>query len=79
MTDQPTAPEQDPGFDSSGVPTFDSVREKIEDRFQTAIGAGELDAATPEGQDAEQQYRQRRRAAAERLGEICESMRKDGD
>ncbi len=44
----PATPPPDPGYDPSGVPTFESVREKIENRFGTAIGATELAEATPE-------------------------------
>lgn len=74
MPDQPTP---DPGYDTSGVPTFDSVREKIESRFGTALGAEELAAETPEGRTVEDQYEDRQRAAAERLARIRESMRSD--
>ena len=73
----PDEPDTDPGYDSSGVPTFESVREKIETRYETSIGAAELDAETPEGRDVEQQYEERQRAAAERLDEIRKSMRDD--
>lgn len=73
----PDEPDTDPGYDSSGVPTFESVREKIETRYETSIGAAELDAETPEGRDVEQQYEERQRAAAERLDEIRRSMRED--
>jgi phage shock protein A len=66
----------DTGYTAGGVPTFDSVREKIETRYGTAIGAAELDAETPEGRTVEEQYEARQRAAAERLAEIRESMRK---
>jgi phage shock protein A len=59
------------------VPTFESVREKIETRYGTAIGASELDAESPEGRTVEEQYDARKRAAAERLAEIRESMRGD--
>jgi phage shock protein A len=69
------APDIDPGYDKSGVPTFDSVREKIETRYGTALGAAELDAETPEGRSVEEQYEERQRAAAERLEQIRESMR----
>jgi phage shock protein A len=70
-------PDVDPGYSSSGVPTFDSVREKIESRYETSIGAAELDAETPEGRDVEDQYEARQRAAADRLAQIRESMRDD--
>jgi len=73
----PPAPEPvDTGYTAGGVPTFDSVREKIETRYGTAIGAAELDAETPEGRTVEEQYEARQRAAAERLAQIRESMRK---
>ncbi len=75
----PDEPDSDPGFDDSGVPTFESVREKIETRYQTSIGAAELDADTPEGRDIEEQYEERQRAAAERLAQIRESMNDNSD
>jgi phage shock protein A len=84
MPDEPTTPdtttpsaEPDPGYDSTGVPTFESVREKIESRYATALGAAELDAETPTGQSVEEQYEERQRAAAEKLAQIRESMRSD--
>ncbi len=73
----PDEPDSDPGYDDSGVPTFESVREKIETRYQTSIGAAELDADTPEGRDIEEQYEERQRSAAERLAQIRESMHDD--
>jgi phage shock protein A len=69
--------EPDPGYDSAGVPTFESVREKIENRFGTAMGAAELAAETAEGRTVEEQYEERQRAAAQRLEQIRESMRTD--
>ncbi len=81
MPDQPespaTEPDADTGYTSAGVPTFDSVREKIESRYETSIGAGELDAATPEGRDVDEQFEAHQRAAADRLAQIRESMRHD--
>ncbi|MGV0792169.1 hypothetical protein [Mycolicibacterium sp. XJ1819] len=65
------------GYTPSGVPTFESVREKIETRHGTAIGASELAAETPEGRAVEEQYEDRKKAAAERLAQIRESMKKD--
>ena len=67
----------DPGYDDSGVPTFESVRERIENRYATSQGAAELDADTPEGRSVEEQYEKRQRAAAERLEQIRESMRQE--
>ena len=67
----------DPGYTSSGLPTFESVREKIETRYETSIDAAELDAESPEGRSVEEQYQARERAAAERLAQIRESMHDD--
>ena len=67
----------DTGYTPGGVPTFESVREKIETRYGTAIGSAELDAETPEGRTIEEQYDARQRAAAEKLEQIRESMRGD--
>jgi phage shock protein A len=69
----------DPGYDESGVPTFDSVREKIETRFGTSLGAAELDAERPEGRTVEEQYEARQKAAAERLEQIRKSMHSGND
>ncbi|MDH6247699.1 hypothetical protein [Mycobacterium sp. OTB74] len=71
----PVAPVVDPGYTADGVPTFESVREKIENRYGTAIGAAELASETPEGRSVEEQYEARQKAAAERLEEIRRSMR----
>jgi hypothetical protein len=65
----------DTGYTAGGVPTFDSVREKIETRYGTAIGASELASETPEGRTVEEQYDARQKAAAERLEQIRASMR----
>lgn len=67
----------DTGYTPDGVPTFESVREKIETRYGTAIGATELAAETPEGRSVEEQYEERQRAAAERLEQIRKSMNAD--
>ena len=74
MGDELCDPPADSGYDATGVPTFDSVREKIERRFETSIGAQELDSETPEGRGVEQQFEDRQRAAADRLEQIRKSM-----
>lgn len=72
--------EADTGYTASGVPTFESVREKIETRYGTALGSAELDAETPEGRAVEEQYEARQRAAHDKLEQIRASMHnKDGD
>ena len=75
----PPAEAADTGYTPGGVPTFESVREKIETRYGTAIGASELAAETPEGRSVEEQYEERQRAAAERLEQIRKSMKSDED
>ena len=75
----PPAVPVDTGYTHGGVPTFDSVREKIETRYGTAVGASELAAETPEGRTVEEQYDARQRAAAERLAEIRKSMHPEQD
>jgi phage shock protein A len=75
----PPAEPADTGYTPGGVPTFESVREKIETRYGTAIGSSELAAETPEGRAVEEQYDARQRAAAERLAEIRKSMHPDED
>jgi hypothetical protein len=68
------APAPDTGYTPGGVPTFESVREKIETRYGTAIGSAELAADTPEGRSVEEQYEARQKAAAERVEQIRRSM-----
>jgi phage shock protein A len=76
MPDEPTSAESDAdaGYTNSGTPTFESVRDKIETRYETSIGAAELDAESPELQDVEEQYEKRQQAAADRLAQIRKSM-----
>jgi phage shock protein A len=79
VPDEPTSSagesDGDADYTTSGAPTFESVRDKIEKRYETSIGAAELDAESREGRDIEEQYQARQRAAAERLAQIRESMR----
>jgi phage shock protein A len=63
------------GYSDAGVPSFESVQEKIETRYGTALGSAELAADTPEGRTVDEQYEARQKAAAERLAEIRASMR----
>jgi phage shock protein A len=82
MPDKPsTEPDVTPdaGYTADGIPTFDSVREKIETRYATSIGSAELAAETPEGRSVEERYDARQEAAAERLAQIRESMRTKQD
>lgn len=69
----------DTGYTPDGVPTFDGVREKIETRYGTALGATELAEDTPEGRTAAQRYEDRQHAAADKLEEIRASMKDQAD
>jgi hypothetical protein len=67
------------GYTADGVPTFESVREKIETRFGRSVGSTELASETPEGRRVEEQYEARQRAAHDRLEQIRASMRDESD
>ncbi len=54
---QPVVPPGD--YTEAGVPTFDYVRDRIENRVNTGIGAAELADATPEGKAVEDQFEAR--------------------
>lgn len=85
MADEPVRPAEasapasepvpDDGYTDAGVPTLEGVRERIENRYGTALGATELAADTPEVRDAADRYESRQRAAAEKLEQIREAMR----
>ena len=65
----------DPDYTEAGVPTFDFVRDRIENRVATGIGATELADATPEGKAVEDQFEARKKAGLSKLEEIRRSMR----
>ncbi|WP_330231836.1 hypothetical protein OHA40_04685 [Nocardia sp. NBC_00508] len=62
------------GYSDSGVPTFESVRDRVEQRFGTAQGMSELDRQTPAGRRADEQWEAREKAARERLDRIRKSL-----
>ncbi|MEU4343819.1 hypothetical protein AB0H00_21535 [Nocardia sp. NPDC023852] len=62
------------GYSSAGVPTFESVRDKVEQRFGTAQGMGELDRETPAGRGVDEQWEAREQAARARLDRIRKSL-----
>jgi hypothetical protein len=70
------APNLDTGYTDAGVPTLEGVREKIETRYGTALGATELAEETPEVRTAAEHYEAQHKAAAEKLEEIRASMRR---
>jgi phage shock protein A len=63
-----------PDYDEHGVPSLDYVRDKIEGRYATSIGAAELAEGTAAGRDVEQQEAERAAAAKAKLEEIRRSL-----
>jgi len=70
-------PQPDTGYTAAGVPTLEGVREKIETRYGTALGATELAEDTPGGRSSTDRYEARQKAAADKLEEIRESMHRN--
>jgi phage shock protein A len=62
----------EPDYTEDGVPTFDFVRDKIENRNLTTEAAAEL---TGDPQNTQDQFEQREEAGRDRLEEIRRSMR----
>ncbi|MFF5991200.1 hypothetical protein [Prauserella flavalba] len=81
MSGTPNDPEHPPpavaegDYTEGGVPNFDYVRDRIENRFATSLGATELAESTPEGRSLDEQLAERERAGKERLEQIRRSMR----
>ncbi|RZT84853.1 hypothetical protein EV383_1709 [Pseudonocardia sediminis] len=63
-----------PDYDEHGTPSLDYVRDKIEGRYATSLGAGELAEDTDRVRDQEEQVAERDRKAADRLAEIRRSL-----
>lgn len=64
----------DTGYTPAGVPTLEGVREKIETRYATALGATELAEGTPAGRDVVERFEERQKAAADKLDQIRATM-----
>nr|WP_042180637.1 hypothetical protein [Kibdelosporangium sp. MJ126-NF4]CEL14491.1 hypothetical protein [Kibdelosporangium sp. MJ126-NF4]CTQ88856.1 hypothetical protein [Kibdelosporangium sp. MJ126-NF4] len=77
IVEEPVPPVTAPQFDytDGGVPNFDYVRDKIEGKYATSVGANELADATPEGQSVEKQFTDREQAGRDKLEEIRRQMR----
>jgi hypothetical protein len=69
----PTVP--GPDYGTSGVPSLDYVRDKIEGRYAHSLGATELAEGIPEVRSFEEQAAKREEAAREKLEEIRRSLR----
>ena len=66
-----------PDYSESGVPSLDFVRDKIEGRYATSLGATELAALTPEATAQQDQQQAREVAARDRLAAIRRSLHGD--
>lgn len=62
------------GYTEAGVPTFDHVRDKIEQRTATAIGGQELAEMGEEAAALDEAMAKRDEAAKDKLAEIRKSM-----
>ena len=69
---EPSTPEGD--YTDAGVPNFDYIRDRIENRVATSDGATELAAATPDAASVDEQLAERDRAGREKLEQIRRSM-----
>ena len=63
-----------PDYDEHGTPSFEHVRDRIEARYATSLGATELAEDTDRVRDQAEQQAERDRKAAERLEEIRRSL-----
>lgn len=70
----PRLPE--PDYTAGGVPTFDRVRDRIEERVGTAIGSEELAHESPSGRSVDEQWEARKKAGKAKLDEIRRSLGK---
>ncbi len=78
VDDTPTAPTAipEPDYSESGVPSFDHVRDRIEQRYTTSIGATEIAGiGGPEtAESLDKKIADRDKAAKDKLAEIRRAM-----
>jgi hypothetical protein len=67
----------DPDYSEGGVPSFDFVRDKIENRYTTSLGAADVAGLGTENttETLDKKIADRDQAAKDRLAEIRRSMR----
>ncbi|WP_284742592.1 hypothetical protein [Amycolatopsis sp. RTGN1] len=73
----PPPPLPDPDYSEGGVPSFDFVRDKIENRYTTSLGAADVAGLGTENtaEALDKKIADRDQAAKDRLAEIRRSMR----
>jgi phage shock protein A len=62
-------------YSDDGVPTFDYVRDRIENRVATSAGMEELTGGSPQAKSIDEQMAERDKAGLDKLEEIRRSMR----
>lgn len=62
-------------YTDDGVPTFDYVRDRIENKVNTQIGMTELTGGSPQAKSIDQQMAEREKAGLDKLEEIRRSLR----
>ena len=67
----------DPDYTEGGVPSFDFVRDKIENRYTTSLGSAELAGLGTENtaEALDKKIADREQAAKDRLAEIRRSLK----
>ena len=73
MPDTPQEPTT-PDYDERGLPSLDHVRDKIEGRYATAMGARELTEESTEGRSQAEREAEHKEAAEAKLAEIRRSL-----
>ena len=73
----PSPPLPDPDYSEGGVPSFDFVRDKIENRYSTSLGSVDVAGLGSENtaETLDKKIADRDQAAKDRLAEIRRSMR----
>ncbi|MEU7785711.1 MULTISPECIES: hypothetical protein [unclassified Amycolatopsis] len=73
----PSSPLPEPDYSLGGVPSFDFVRDKIENRYTTSVGAAEVAGLGTDttAETLDKQIADRDQAAKDRLAAIRRSMR----
>lgn len=64
-----------PDYTDDGLPTFDYVRDRIEGRIATSMGAAELPDQAAAGASIDEQFETREQAGKDRLEQIRRAMR----
>lgn len=75
LSSQPPPVVPDGDYTTTGVPNFDYVRDRIEGRYATSLGAGELPEEAATTSSLDEQLAKREQAGRDKLAEIRRAMR----